>query len=63
VLSAIGAEVADNSAKAARRDWAYSMEGHPPWCISGERMGLGHGREAIAHADGELARPQGPDRF
>ena len=45
VLPALGVEVADNSAKAARRGWVYSMEGHPTWRISGERMGLGYGRQ------------------
>lgn len=34
VLSAISVEVADNSAKATRRDWVYSMEGHPTWRIA-----------------------------
>lgn len=47
VLSAIGVKVADNSAKAPRRDWVYSLEGHPTWRISGERMGLGYGRESL----------------
>ena len=32
--AAIGAEVADNSVKATRRDWVYSMEGHPTWRIA-----------------------------
>lgn len=50
VLSTIGIEVADNSAKAPRRDWAYSLEGHPTRRISGERMGLGYGREALARS-------------
>lgn len=50
VLSAIGIEVADNSAKAPRRDWVYSLEGHPTWRISGERMGLGYGREALVRS-------------
>ena len=34
VLSAISVEVADNSVKATRRDWVYSMEGHPTWRIA-----------------------------
>lgn len=50
VLSTIGIEVADNSAKAPRRDWVYSLEGHPTWRISGERMGLGYGREALVRS-------------
>lgn len=50
VLSAIGIEVADNSAKAPRRDWVYSLEGHPTWRISGERMGLGYGREILVRS-------------
>lgn len=47
VLSAIGVDVADNSPNARRRDWVYSLEGHPTWRVSGERLGLGYGREAL----------------
>lgn len=50
VLSAIGVTVADNSPRAARRDWIYSLEGHPSWRVSGERMGLGYGRESLTRA-------------
>lgn len=47
VLSAIGVAIADNSPRAARRDWIYSLEGHPSWRVSGERMGLSYGRESL----------------
>lgn len=50
VLSAIGVTVSDNSPRAARRDWIYSLEGHPTWRVSGERMGLGYGRESLTRA-------------
>jgi hypothetical protein len=49
-LSAIGVTVADNSPHAARRDWVYSLEGHPSWRVSGERMGLSYGRESLTRA-------------
>lgn len=47
VLSSIGIEVADNSPKAARRDWVYSFADHPTWKVSGENLGIAYGREAV----------------
>ncbi len=47
VLSSIGIEVADNSPKAARRDWVYSFSEHPTWKITGENLGVAYGREAV----------------
>lgn len=47
VLSSIGVEVADNSPKAARRDWVYSFSDHPSWRITGENLGVAYGREAV----------------
>lgn len=46
-LAAMGIEVSDNSPKAARRDWVYSLAGHPTRRISGERLGLSYGRERL----------------
>lgn len=47
VLALMGVSVSDNSPKAARRDWVYSLDGHETWRVSGERLGLSFGREAI----------------
>lgn len=48
VLSSIGIEVADGSPRAGRRDWVYSMAEHPTWRITGEKLGVSYGREAIS---------------
>lgn len=47
VLKSIGIDVADNSPKAARRDWVYSFSEHPTWKITGENLGVAYGREAV----------------
>lgn len=47
VLKSIGIEVADNSPKAARRDWVYSFSEHPTWKITGENLGVAYGRESV----------------
>lgn len=53
VLTSLGVGISDNSAKAARRDWIYSLDSHPTWRISGERLGLSFGRAAVsARVDG-----------
>lgn len=46
-LADLGVIASDNSPKAYRRDWVYSMADHPTWRISGERMGLAFGKSAI----------------
>lgn len=53
VLTSLGVGIAENSPKAARRDWIYSLDSHPTWRISGERLGLSYGHEAVvARVDG-----------
>lgn len=47
VLKAMGLDVNDNSAKAPRRDWVYSFDDRPTLRVSGEKMGLSFGREAL----------------
>lgn len=47
LLSAMGVEVADNSPRAARKDWVYSFAEHPSRRISGEKLGLAYGREHL----------------
>lgn len=47
VLKSIGIDIADNSPKAARRDWIYSFSEHPTWKITGENLGVAYGREAV----------------
>jgi hypothetical protein len=46
-LSAMGIAVSDNSPKAPRRDWVYSLADHPARRISGEKLGLSYGRERL----------------
>jgi hypothetical protein len=48
VLNSVGIEVADNSPNTARRDWVYSMAEHPTWRITGEKLGVSYGKEAIS---------------
>ena len=40
-------EVEENSAKARRHDWVFSLSGHSTWRVSGESLGLGYGRESL----------------
>lgn len=47
LLKSLGVEVEDNSAKARRRNWVFSLSGHPTWRVSGESLGLGYGRESL----------------
>ena len=47
LLRSLGVEVEGNSAKARRRDWVFSLSGHPTWRVSGESLGLGYGRESL----------------
>lgn len=47
LLRSLGVEVEDNSAKARRRDWVFSLSGHPTWRVSGESLGLGYGHESL----------------
>ncbi|WP_455026462.1 relaxase/mobilization nuclease domain-containing protein [Olsenella uli] len=47
LLKSLGVEVEDNSAKARRRDWVFSLSGHPTLRVSGESLGLGYGRESL----------------
>lgn len=47
LLSSLGVSVSDNSPKAARRDWVYSLADAPTRKVSGERLGLSYGRERL----------------
>lgn len=40
-------EVENNSAKARRRDWIFSLVYHPTRRVSGESLGLGYGRKSL----------------
>lgn len=40
LLASLGVEVSDNSPRAARRDWVYSLADAPTRKVSGERLGL-----------------------
>lgn len=47
MLSELGIVVTDNSPKAQRQDWVFSIADHPTWRITGERMGLAFGKSSI----------------
>ena len=47
LLASLGVEVSDNSPRAARRDWVYSLADAPTRKVSGERLGLSYGRERL----------------
>lgn len=47
LLSSLGVAVSDNSPKATRRDWVYSLSDTPSRRVSGERLGLSYGRERL----------------
>lgn len=46
-LAVLGITVTDNSPKAQRQDWVFSIAEHPTWRITGERMGLAFGKSSI----------------
>ena len=47
LLKSLGVEVEDNSAKARRRDWVFSLASYPTWRVADESLGLGYGRESL----------------
>ena len=50
MLRGMGVEVSDNSPKARRRDWLYSLADYPTRRVSGEKMGLSFGKQAMQEA-------------
>ena len=58
ILHAMDIKVSDNSPKARRRDWLYSLADHPTRRVSGEKMGLSFGKQAM-----QEAFAQGPARM
>jgi hypothetical protein len=58
ILRSMGVVVSDNSPKARRRDWLYSLADHPTRRVSGEKMGLSFGKQAIqeSFAQGQAGR-------
>lgn len=47
ILDALGVHVADNSAKARRDDWVFSLAEEPSKKVSGERLGFVYGKEML----------------
>lgn len=47
VLDALGVHVADNSAKARRDDWVFSLAEEPSKKVTGERLGFVYGKEML----------------
>lgn len=57
LLSSMGVEVSDNSPKAERRDWVYSLAETPSRKVGGERLGLSYSRgrlEPMLRAGGRI---------
>lgn len=50
ILDALGVHVADNSAKARRDDWVFSLAEEPSKKVSGERLGFVYGQGDAAPA-------------
>lgn len=46
-LSAMGVTISNNSPKAPRSDWIYSLADHPTRRVTGEKLGLSYGRERL----------------
>ena len=61
-LAAMGIEVMDNSPKAARRDWIYSLADCPTRRISGEKLGLLYGKERLISSFALNGTGRLPDR-
>ena len=47
ILDALGVHVADNSAKARRDDWVFSLADEPSKKVSGERLGFTYGKQML----------------
>ena len=61
-LEAMGVSIADNSPKAPRRDWIYSLADHPTRRVSGEKLGLSYGKERLLSSFALNGRGHLPDR-
>lgn len=46
-LAKLGLSVRDNSDKACRQDWVFSLTDDPSKCVSGERLGLTYGKQML----------------
>ena len=55
ILGTLEVEVAQNSERSWRRDWIYSLADHPTWRISGEKLGLSFGQEALRRRFSRIA--------
>lgn len=55
ILETLEVEVAQNSERSWRRDWIYSLADHPTWRISGEKLGLSFGQEALRRRFSRIA--------
>lgn len=55
ILETLEVEVAQNSERSWRRDWIYSLADHPTWRISGEKLGLSFGQEALRNRFARIA--------
>ena len=47
ILDALGVHVADNSAKARRDDWVFSLADEPAKKVGGERLGFTYGKQML----------------
>ena len=55
ILETLEVEVTQNSERSWRRDWIYSLADHPTWRISGEKLGISFGQEALRRRFSRIA--------
>ena len=55
ILDALDVEVSENSPKAWRRDWIYTLRDCPTWRVGGEKLGLSFGQESLRNRFGRMA--------
>lgn len=55
ILDALDIEVSENSPKAWRRDWIYTLRDCPTWRVGGEKLGLSFGQESLRNRFGRMA--------
>ena len=60
LLGELGVQVSNNSAKAARADWIYSLADAPTRRVSGEKLGLAYGKESLLSRFEQRSLLEGP---
>ena len=55
ILDALDIVVSENSPRAWRRDWIYTLRDCPTWRVGGEKLGLSFGQESLRNRFGRMA--------